>query len=79
MGDGPWCPDETSENRWDADLLRIRRVRVTLRVEAAVASLRGPAGALFTNGGSATSPIRWIPDQQIRFTVSPRNLNVGRQ
>jgi hypothetical protein len=79
MSDGPWCPDETSTNRWDADLLRIRRVRVTVRVEAALASLRGPAGLLFANGGSATPSVRWAPDQQIRFTVSPRNLNVSRE
>lgn len=29
---GPWCPDERVVHRFDADLLRIRRVRVTLRV-----------------------------------------------
>ena len=63
MIDGPWCPDETSANRWDADLLRIRRVRVTVRVEAALASLRGPAGVLFANGGSAAPSVRWAPDQ----------------
>ena len=39
-------------NRFDADLLRIRRVRVTLRVQAALASMRGPAGVLFTHGGT---------------------------
>jgi hypothetical protein len=33
MVDGPWFPDETDANRFDTDLLRIRRVRVTLRVE----------------------------------------------
>jgi hypothetical protein len=34
LADGPWCPDGASPNRWDADLLRIRLVRVTLRVQA---------------------------------------------
>jgi len=34
FADGPWCPDETSPNRYDADLLRIRLVRITLRVQA---------------------------------------------
>ena len=32
--DGPWCPDPGSALRFDADLLRIRRVRVTVRVRA---------------------------------------------
>jgi hypothetical protein len=35
--DGPWFPDERDRNRFDMDLLRIRRVRVTVRVEAASA------------------------------------------
>jgi hypothetical protein len=78
LGDGPWCPDDTSANRWDADLLRIRTVAVTIRVEAALAALRGPAGVLFTNGGTSRAANRWVPDQAIRFQVSPRNLNLGR-
>ena len=47
LTDGPWCPDETNANRWDADLLRIRKIGVTLRVQSANAALRGPAGVLF--------------------------------
>lgn len=34
LADGPWCPDAASPNRYDADLLRIRLVRVTLRMQA---------------------------------------------
>ena len=78
LTDGPWCPDEASTNRWDADLLRLRKIGVTLRVEAAVDALRGPAGVLFTRAGSSTGATRRVPDQEIRFTVSPRNLNLGR-
>ena len=77
--DGPWCPDETNPNRWDADLLRIRKVSVTIRVEAAPASLRGPAGVLFANGGSSRAVSRWVPDQEIRFQVAPRNMNLVRE
>jgi prepilin-type N-terminal cleavage/methylation domain-containing protein len=77
LTDGPWCPDDGAVEKWDADLLRIRRVAVTLRVQAAVASLRGPAGLLFTHGGTARSST-WVPDQEIRFDVAPRNLNLGR-
>ena len=38
--DGPWFPDETDRNRFDTDLLRIRRVRVTLRVQPMSRGLR---------------------------------------
>ena len=34
LTDGPWCPDPADSRRYDADLLRIRRVRITLRVRA---------------------------------------------
>jgi hypothetical protein len=74
--DGPWYPDAADLNRFDADLLAIRRVRVTLRVQAARADLRGPAGMLFTRGGTAASRERYVPDREIRFDVSPRNLNL---
>ena len=76
LQDGPWYPDDTDANRFDADLLRIRRVRVTLRVQAALAALRGPAGVLFVHGGTAASRERYLPDREIRFDISPRNLNL---
>ena len=79
LTDGPWRPDAANANRWDADLLRIRKVGVTLRVEAALGALRGPAGVLFSNGGSSRSANRWAPDQEIRFQVSPRNMNLARE
>jgi hypothetical protein len=78
LSDGPWCPDAVNAHRYDADLLRIRRVSVTLRLEAALSALRGPAGSLFTRGGTARAAGRWLPDQEIRFDVTPRNLNIGR-
>jgi hypothetical protein len=74
LTDGPWCPDETAVNRFDADLLRIRRVVVAVRIESAIAALRGPAGALFFHGGTSPGGTRFLPDQTIRFQVSPRNL-----
>jgi type II secretory pathway pseudopilin PulG len=78
LTDGPWCPDDSQQDRFDADLLRVRRVRVTLRVQAAAASLRGAAGTLFTRGGTSTSAERYVPDQEVHFDVSPRNLNLAR-
>ena len=73
-----WCPDAANPNRFNANLLRIRKIVVTLRVQTAAAALRGPASALFTNGGTALQANKWIPDQEIRFQVTPRNLNLGR-
>ena len=78
LTDGPWKPDGASPDRWDLDLLRVRTIGVTVRVEAALAALRGPAGMLFTNGGTATNPHAWLPDEEIRFHVSPRNLSLRR-
>jgi len=73
-----WCPNVASTNRYPAALLRIRKIVAKVRVQAALASLRGPASVLFTNGGTSTSSIKWVPDQEIRFQVTPRNLNLGR-
>ena len=76
--DGPWCPNDQDPARWDADLLRIRAVNVTVRVQAAQAALRGPASVLFAHGGTSRAPERWVPDQEMQFQVAPRNLNFGR-
>jgi prepilin-type N-terminal cleavage/methylation domain-containing protein len=78
LTDGPWCPDASDPNRFDADLLRIRKIAVTLRVESAVDALRGPSSFLFSHSGFSKAGTRFLPDQEIRFDVSPRNLNLGR-
>jgi hypothetical protein len=82
LTDGPWCPDSASGHRYDADLLRIRRVRVTLRLQTGNAALRGPLAAgreaLFVNPGTAKSAALTVADQSISFDVSPRNMNLGR-
>lgn len=75
LSDGPWCPDDGAAEKWDADLLRIRAVVVTVRVQAAAAALRGPVSALFTHGGTASVSQRWAPDLEVRFRVAPRNMN----
>ncbi len=74
LTDGPWCPDGASADRFDADLLRVRLVRVRLRLQAP-RPFRGPAGVLFTNSGDATDARRSVPDQEIRVDASPRNWN----
>jgi prepilin-type N-terminal cleavage/methylation domain-containing protein len=77
LADGPWLPDAASADRWDADLARVRVVAVTVRVQAAIASLRGPAGPLFRHAGVASTPGRWAPDVELQFRVAPRPLNGG--
>lgn len=82
LTDGPWCPDAASPNRYDADLLRIRSVRVAIRLQTGNprlrASLGSGRGAFFAHAGTAMNPARTVPDHAIRFDVSPRNMNLGR-
>lgn len=82
LTDGPWCPNATSPNRFDADLFRVRKVRVSFRVQAGNQALRSAVGsgedALFAKPGTSKGGYRQVPDQAIRFDVSPRNLNLGR-
>jgi hypothetical protein len=78
LTNGPWCPDAASPNRFDADLLRIRKVAVRLRLQTGLDSLRGPASALFTYGGTSRGGNKYLPDQEVKFQVTPRNMNLGR-
>jgi prepilin-type N-terminal cleavage/methylation domain-containing protein len=75
--DGPWCPDPTARHRYDADLLRVRKIRVTIRIQVGLETLRG-TGTLFARPGTSRGGERFVPDQEIRFDVAPRNVNPGR-
>ena len=72
FADGPWCPDAASANRFDADLLRISLVRVTLRVQAQSPAVRGTAPAWFAEPGTARRADVWVPDMTIVFDVAIR-------
>ncbi|MEO6212117.1 MAG: prepilin-type N-terminal cleavage/methylation domain-containing protein [Vicinamibacterales bacterium] len=76
LTDGPYCG--SGSNQFDADLLRVRKVRVLLRVQAAKPSLRGTDAALFKLPGSAAGGERYVPDYRVAFDVVPRNLNLAR-
>ncbi len=78
LTDGPWCPEPGRADAFDADLLRIRRVRVRLRVQATMTASRGPVSTLFLRAGQTTSPYRFVPDQQVEFDVTPPNLSSAR-
>ncbi len=76
-------PDTTEmcgggSSQYDPDLLRVRKVKVTLRVQVAAAALRGSDPLLFANPGSAQESARRVPDYTVTFEVTPRNLNLTR-
>jgi hypothetical protein len=75
LNDGPWCGNNA--NRFDADLLRVKKVKVTLRVQASQAQFRG-SGADFAVAGTNNSAIKSLPDYTVTFEVTPRNINLGR-
>jgi hypothetical protein len=76
LTDGPWCGG--GDNEFDADLMRIRKIRVTLRMQASDDSLRGKNPLLFLNPGRATQSMSMVPDFVVRFDITPRNLNLIR-
>lgn len=72
--DGPWCG--SGENRFDADLMRVRRVRMSVTLQAPDdLRLRTP---LFVMPGRSSSSIRAVRDLSFSIDVTPRNLNAGR-
>ena len=74
LTDGPWCGVGASQ--FDADLLRIRRVRITLRLQAADPSLRG-RDSRFRRPGTATRSGAMVADAAVTIDVAPRNLVGG--
>jgi hypothetical protein len=75
LNDGPWCG--SGDNQFDADLLRIRKVRVTLRVQAGNDMLRGTSSDFVVSGKSLNAAKR-LSDYSVRFEITPRNMNLGR-
>ncbi|MFB3852984.1 MAG: prepilin-type N-terminal cleavage/methylation domain-containing protein [Vicinamibacterales bacterium] len=76
--DGPWCPAVSFATRFDADLLRIRNIRVTIGAQAASPASRGTDSGWFLRPGTALRADRMVPDHEVRIQVSPRNLSLGR-
>ena len=72
--DGPWCG--AGSNQFDADLLRVRMVRVNLRVQVGNMMMRGRSADFLVPGlgrGAHT-----IPDYTMRFDVAPANMGSRR-
>jgi hypothetical protein len=72
LSDGPVCG--AGRAAFDADLLRIRAIQVTLRLQAASAVYRSTDARLFKRPGSATDPRWMVPDQEVTFHVALPNL-----
>lgn len=72
--DGPWCG--TGGNTFDADLLRIRRVRAVVRLRAAPDSARG-RGVLFLSPGRATHALRLVNDLEVIIDATSRALSAA--
>lgn len=68
--DGPFIG--AGATMFDADLLRVRNVRATLRLETGVDRMRGTDTRLFARPGTATGR-RTIPDLVTRVDVALRN------
>jgi prepilin-type N-terminal cleavage/methylation domain-containing protein len=71
LTDGPLCG--LAPHRFDGDLLRVRRIRVTIRAQVADRSLRG-SGADFATSGVSSDGASYVPDIEVTFDVTPRNL-----
>jgi hypothetical protein len=67
-----WCG--TSGHLFDPDLLRVRKVRITVRVQAGTETLRGADALLFRNPGPARRHDRLLPDIEATIDITPRNL-----
>ena len=75
LNDGPWCG--AGNNRFDADLLRVKQIRITVRIQATQDMHRGSGGE-YSVSGTSRSALRSLPDYTLTFEVSPRNMNLGR-
>jgi hypothetical protein len=71
LSDGPSCG--RSPFQFDADLLRIRRVSFTVRVEAESSEFRA-RGTGFRSPGVSRASARNVPDLQITVDVAPRSM-----
>ena len=70
--DGPWCG--SGSEPFDADLLRIRSLRLILKLQAGNPLYRGVDSRFFVNPGMATDPSRTVRDFVIDTSFTPRNL-----
>jgi hypothetical protein len=76
LTDGPFCG--SGSNAFDVDLLRIRKIRMSIRMQVGDPQFRGTDPAFFTNPGKSVGGAKLIPDYALSYDVTPRNLNLTR-
>lgn len=69
---GPWCG--TGAWRFDADLLRVRAVRMAMRLQATSSSVRGQLMEWFARPGQARRPGQEVRDVELDMFVTAPNL-----
>ena len=72
LTDGPWCG--SGDTQFDADLLRVRRVRLVIRLQASDPAVRGRDRSRFSHPGTARTDSSAVPDLVLSVDVTPRNL-----
>lgn len=72
LSDGPMCG--SGATAYDVDLLRIRRIRASIRLQTGVSMLRGADPRLFARPGTARLAERMLPDVSLAIDVTPRNI-----
>ena len=66
-------------NAFDPDMLRIRKIEVRFRVQTGDPTLRGTDTRIFAKPGLAIgSTAGMVPDYELRYEVTPRNMNLVR-
>lgn len=73
LSDGPW--KGSGATQFDADLLRVRAIRVTVRVQAALPAFRA-TGPAFVRPGTSRSSARALPDVMVMTVIAPANLRI---
>jgi type II secretory pathway pseudopilin PulG len=76
LQDGPWSG--AGSQPFDVDLLRLRAVRITCRLQAGSVAHRGTDPRWFRNPGVALQSSQLVKDVVFRTTVAPPNLGAGR-
>jgi hypothetical protein len=71
LTDGPWCG--AGANQFDADVLRLRRVRIAIRLQASDPSVRGADPSRFQRPGHARHSASEVPDVTVVIDVTLRN------
>ena len=73
--DGPWCG--VGVWRFDADLLRVRALRIALRLQAIASTVRGSSPLWFAMPGQARRPGQEVRDVEVDVFATAPNLAWG--